>query len=78
MIPNFQSGDRVLVWRWGSVRPGDVVVFCKNGIKMVKRAVSRKGDRWVMRGDNVNASTDSLDFGEVESDKIIGKVVATY
>lgn len=75
MFPAFQPGDRILVWRWGAVRQGDTVVFSKNGMTMVKRAVQKNGNRWIMRGDNFSESTDSLDFGEIHENEIIGKVV---
>lgn len=78
MIPTYQAGDRVLVYRWGSIRPGDTVVFCKNGMTLVKRAVKITDDRWVVRGDNPLHSTDSEDFGDVVRDQIIGKVVTKY
>ena len=78
MVPAFQPGGSVLVFRWGAVKPGDVVVFCKGGVTMIKRAAARVGDRWMMRGDNVAASTDSLDFGVVMEKEIVGRVVAAY
>lgn len=78
MVPTFQPGDRVLVWRWGTVRQGDTVVFSKNGMTMAKRAVQKNGDRWIMRGDNFSESTDSLDFGDVREDEMIGKVITAY
>lgn len=78
MAPTFQPGDRVLVWRWGTVRQGDTVVFSKNGMTMVKRAVQKNGDRWIMRGDNFSESTDSLDFGEVTESEVVGKVISSY
>ncbi|MBI2639156.1 S26 family signal peptidase [Candidatus Peregrinibacteria bacterium] len=78
MIPAYQPGDRVLVFRWGTVKSGDTVIFCKNGMTMVKRAVAKEGDRWIMKGDNWKRSCDSEDFGGVADEEIIGKVVATY
>lgn len=78
MLPAFQSGNRVLVFRWGMIQKGDTVVFSKNGLKMIKRAAERIGDRWIMRGDNFSQSTDSLDFGEVREDDIVGKVIGVY
>lgn len=78
MVPTFQSGNRILVWRWGAVRQGDTVVFSKNGMTMVKRAVQKNGDRWIMRGDNFSESTDSLDFGEVAESEVVGKVIGSY
>lgn len=78
MLPTFQPGDRVLVWRWGTVRQGDTVIFSKNGMTMVKRAVSKNGDRWVMKGDNRKESSDSEDFGEIKEEDVVGKVVLKY
>ena len=78
MLPAFKNGDRVLVWRWGSVREGDTVVFCKAGMTMVKRVAKKNGDRLHLRGDNVSASTDSLDFGEVGVKEVVGRVVIRY
>lgn len=78
MLPTYKSGDRVLVLRWGSVKAGDTVVFRKNGMKLVKRIAVKASDRFTMIGDNIKHSTDSLDFGDVSKDEIIGRVVATY
>lgn len=79
MLPTYQPGDRVLVWRWGNIREGDIVVFCRNGMTLVKRATRKVSpDRWIMRGDNWRESTDSIDFGEVPNQSIIGKIVSTY
>lgn len=78
MLPAFQTGDRILVLRWGSIRAGDTIVFSKNGMTMVKRAVSKNGDRWHVHGDNFSESTDSLDFGDIAKQEIVGKVVAKY
>lgn len=78
MLPTFQPGDRVLVWRWGTVRQGDTVIFSKNGMTMVKRAVSKNGDRWIMKGDNWRESSDSGDFGEIKEEEMVGKVILKY
>lgn len=78
MLPSFAPGDRVLLLKWGTVHQGDCVIFYKNGLKMLKRAVHKKGSRWTMRGENFSASTDSADFGDVEEASIIGKVLLKY
>ena len=78
MIPALQPGNSVLVWRWGSVRAGDIVVFSKNGMTMVKRTVQKNADRLTVRGDNWQKSTDSADFGDVDMAAVVGKVVARY
>lgn len=79
MLPTFRLGDRVLLFRWTKIRPGDVVIFYHEGVKFIKRAIEKNSsDRWMMKGDNSFASTDSLDFGEVSEASMIGKVVARY
>lgn len=78
MLPTYQPGDRVLVFRWGTVQPGDTVIFCKNGLTMVKRAAKKEGDRWIMKGENWKQSRDSEDFGGVSEDAILGKVIMQY
>lgn len=78
MAPALNSGDRVLVFCRGVVKEGDTVVFYKNGMIMVKRIIVRESGRWVVAGNNFNASTDSADFGAIEPHRIIGKVIARY
>jgi len=79
MLPAFQPGDRVFVFRWGKIRPGDVIVFYREGIKLIKRAISKTNSgRWSVKGDNHFASSDSADFGEISEAEIVGKVLCTY
>lgn len=78
MFPNYKSGDCVIVFTWTTIKPGDIVVFQKNGMMMIKRASKKEGNRWIMRGDNLSDSTDSLDFGDVLESQIFGKVIAKY
>ena len=78
MSPVFNSGDRVLIYCWGVIREGDNVVFSKNGMTMIKRAVKKEGKKLILRGANISNSTDSEDFGAVCSRDIKGKVIAKY
>lgn len=78
MLPRFQPGQRVLIFRWGTPRIGDTIVFAKNGLTMVKCAVAKEGDRWVVGGENYSESEDSGSFGAVDNNAIVGKVIATY
>lgn len=77
MQPEFRSGDRVLVFRWGNIRPGDAIIFYKNGMLMVKRVAQKTGDRFSVRAAN-SSGMDSTDFGEITSRDIIGKVIIKY
>lgn len=74
-LPPYSS---VVVWQWGAIREGDVIVFQKGGLTICKRAIRQEGDSWLVRGDNVNGSTDSLDFGLVHQSAIFGKIIFSY
>ena len=78
MSPTLQPGDRVLVRTGGKICAGDCIVFVKAGLKMIKRAVQKIGTRWHVRGDNLNESTDSLEYGEIEERSIVGRVIYRY
>ncbi|TSC65833.1 MAG: Uncharacterized protein CEO21_317 [Microgenomates group bacterium Gr01-1014_80] len=79
MVPSLQPGQDVLSFNWAYLgrkpRVGDIVVVKVGGREMVKR-VNMVYDRAViLHGDNLEESTDSRDFGAVNLDQIIGKVV---
>lgn len=69
MVPTYVPGERLTALRrWRRVRPGDVVVVRdprNPGRWLIKRCVGRVGSQLDLRGDNVDASTDSRDFGLV-------------
>lgn len=79
MEPNFSNGDLVLVFNWAyllkQIKKGDVVIFLKNGKKMIKRISNIKTGEVFLEGDNKAASTDSRKFGWVKRSDIIGKVI---
>lgn len=79
MLPTFKPNDRVLLFRWAKIRPGDVVVFYREGMKLIKRAIEKtSSSRWMVKGDNIAATIDSADFGEVSGAEILGKVIISY
>ncbi len=84
MLPMFQPGDRVLIWRWGSIREGDIIVFKKDGMTLMKEAVRKehfetsRENKWFCRAENPSEGLDSLDFGLVPEKSIVGKVITKY
>ncbi len=94
MWPVLQPGDEVLIEPCTrltegdrSLNVGDIVTLwhpMQPGLKIVKRiaqidrTLDTAGDRYFVRGDNPDESTDSRQFGWIRSAQIIGKVVCRF
>lgn len=76
MAPRLLHGDVVIVTRWFS-RPkiGDVVVVNHAGKEKIKRITQVEPGRIFITGDNRLQSTDSRDFGWLEREKVIAKLL---
>jgi type IV secretory pathway protease TraF len=74
MAPTYVPGELLTaVRKWRPVRVGDVVVVRDPRTPerwLLKRCVARRGSQLDLRGDNVDASTDSRDFGLVSSSTV--------
>ena len=81
MQPALLPRDRLLVAQWSRVRVGDVVVFVEpDRVRTisVKRVVGVK-DGWIeVRGDNLNVSRDSREFGPVPRGLVFGRAIYRY
>jgi signal peptidase I len=90
MAATLRPGDRLLVWRWGEPRRGDVVVVRDPelpGLHLVKRLAACPGepcpgvrgrDGYVVLGDQPDASRDSRAFGRLPREAIVGRVAWRY
>lgn len=79
MSPTLKEGQDVVSFNWSYLgnkpKVGDIVVIKVNGKEMVKR-IQNVHDREVfVAGDNMIESTDSRQFGPIDIDQIVGKVV---
>ncbi len=74
MLPTYTPGDVLTAIRkWRRVRVGDVVVVRDPRDPsrwLIKRCVARRGSMVDVRGDNEGASTDSREFGLVNSKNV--------
>lgn len=81
MRPALEPGDRLLLVRRRTYRPGAVVAVRdpRDGRLLVKRvAAVAPGGRLVVAGDDPAASTDSRTFGPVERSAVRGQAVHRY
>ena len=84
MEPKFYDGDKLFVsakiYKFREPRVGDTVVVRdpRDSRMVLKRIESAEGGEYYVRGDNVEWSTDSREFGAILRDGIVGKVVFRY
>ena len=86
MIPTLAAGDEVLVdtraYGQRSPQVGEIVVAHRpdrQEVVLVKRVAELLPDgRCLLHGDNPAASTDSYEFGPVDSDHLVGKVTSRF
>lgn len=81
MLPTLKPGQIILVNRLSYLvkkpKIKDIVVFRKNNDNhyLVKRIIDIKDEKYFMSGDNKKDSSDSRDFGWMDRQSIIGKVL---
>jgi SOS-response transcriptional repressor LexA len=75
MAPTLREGQIVVGRRTNQLEPGDVVIVSHDGIEKIKRIERRQGELIYLLGDNPSASTDSRNFGWVQAQAIVAKVV---
>lgn len=79
MFPTLIPGQSVLVYKWAYIfskpKIGDIVVIKHNGKEIIKRIKKVLNGGIFVRGDNIDASTDSRNFGFINKTDIIGKVI---
>ncbi|MBR9689399.1 MAG: S26 family signal peptidase [Candidatus Altiarchaeota archaeon] len=75
MKPLFNSGDFLIILKFGRPKKGDVVVFRHPHTKelLVKKVSSTK-DGLDVRGENLSQSTDGRHFGLVKNKEVVGRV----
>jgi nickel-type superoxide dismutase maturation protease len=81
MRPSLEPGDRLLVVRRRTYRPGAVVALAdpRDGRLLVKRVAAVAADgRLVVAGEDPAASTDSRTFGPVPVALVRGQAVHRY
>jgi len=79
MFPALKAGSNVLVCKYFFSKPkiGDIVAARdpRDGKIIIKRVIKIENTKYHVEGDNRTASTDSRDFGLIDKNNIIGKVI---
>ena len=76
MAPKLRPGQLIVATGlFRRLRPGQVVVLRKNDKELVKRIEAIEAGRLFVIGDNLAASTDSRQFGWLDRDTVVGRVI---
>ncbi len=79
MLPTLKPGQDVLCFNWAYIfskpKKGDIVVIRHQGKEIIKRIQKVHDREYFVEGDNKEESVDSRNFGPIEKQEIIGKVI---
>jgi nickel-type superoxide dismutase maturation protease len=79
MRPTLENGQKCLAVKGHLfARPGAIAIFAhpdRPELIEVKRLIRKTNGKWWVAGDNESESTDSRDFGEIESASIKGIMI---
>ncbi len=81
MAPTYHDGDWLLALWGGQCKVGQVLIIEREerpGIYLVKRLVRIEDGKYWVQGDNPLASTDSRQWGLLNSQEIQGRVLLRY
>ena len=76
MFPTIRAGDYLFIWRWGTIKKGDLVVADHRRYgRIVKRVSHIQQNTFILVGDNVTESTSSENIGSFTKEQLVGKVI---
>jgi len=75
MSPNLKPGRIILGLSLGKPKVGELIIFNHDGLEKIKRVDKIETNTVFVLGDNPSQSTDSRQFGNVDSSQIIARVL---
>lgn len=76
MLPKLEDGRVVVASGWfKALRPHDIIIIKHDGREKIKRVQHIENEKLYVVGDNEVASTDSRQFGWIDLDCVLAKVL---
>lgn len=75
MLPHLTPGKIVFGCRAHRLKIGDVVILFHDGLEKIKRIDRIDGEKLYVLGDNPVVSTDSRQFGFVNRNQVLARIV---
>lgn len=75
MTPSFREGQIIIASRIGAPKAGDIVIIVHKSLEKIKRIHDIDDDRIYVLGDNNIQSTDSRQFGWINRETVIARVI---
>jgi nickel-type superoxide dismutase maturation protease len=82
MEPVLRNGEVYLALTGVRIRAGDVVILrhprrpeMLTVKRVIRREVQQGREGWWVEGDNPDSSTDSREFGAVDADLVLGRLI---
>jgi len=76
MSPALPNGALVWGWKWfNTLKTGNIIIFKHNDKEKIKRLEKIEDSKLHVVGDNRAKSTDSRNFGLIETDSVVAKVI---
>jgi hypothetical protein len=75
MAPKLRPGQLIMATPlFRRLHPGQVIIFRKNNREQIKRIEQIRDNQVFVIGDNLDASTDSRQFGWLSREEIVARV----
>lgn len=74
MLPTLKQGNIVLAVKKRKYKINDIVIVKINDKEVIKRITKINNNLVFLEGDNINHSTDSRNYGLINTNNVIGAV----
>jgi nickel-type superoxide dismutase maturation protease len=75
MSPSLKPGQLIIGLYLGKPKVGELIIFRHKGLEKIKRIDKIEHESFFVIGDNPQQSTDSRQFGPINSSQVLARIV---